>query len=42
MAEWIYFLHAPRDNFAATMTDEERAAFAEHARWLANCWTTGC
>jgi uncharacterized protein YciI len=35
MAEWIYFLHAPRDNFAATMTDEERAAFAEHSRWLA-------
>jgi len=26
MAQWIYFLHAPRENFAATMTpDEERA-----------------
>jgi hypothetical protein len=24
---WIYFLHPPPDNFAATMTDEERAAF---------------
>ena len=34
MAEWIYFLHPPRDNFAATMTDEERAAFAAHAEWL--------
>jgi uncharacterized protein YciI len=34
MAEWIYFLHPPRDNFAATMTDEERAAFAAHAQWL--------
>jgi uncharacterized protein YciI len=34
MAEWIYFLHPPRDDFAATMTDEERAAFAAHAAWL--------
>ena len=25
MAEWIYFLHPPRENFAATMTDEETA-----------------
>ena len=30
MAEWIYFLHAPRENFAATMTDEERAVWGEH------------
>lgn len=30
MAEWIYFLHPPRDDFAATMTDEERAAWAVH------------
>jgi uncharacterized protein YciI len=30
MAEWIYFIHAPRDDFAATMTDEERAVWAEH------------
>ncbi len=28
--EWIYFLHAPRENFAATMTDEEKAVWAEH------------
>jgi hypothetical protein len=25
MAEWIYLLHPPRDNFAATMTDQETA-----------------
>jgi hypothetical protein len=31
MVEWIYFLHPPRDNFAATMTDQERTAFAAHA-----------
>jgi uncharacterized protein YciI len=24
MAEWIYFIHAPRENFAETMTDEEK------------------
>jgi uncharacterized protein YciI len=30
MAEWIYFLHPPRENFAATMTDEESAAWAVH------------
>lgn len=23
MADWISFIHAPRDAFAATMTDEE-------------------
>jgi uncharacterized protein YciI len=30
MSEWIYFIHAPRENFAATMTDEEKAVWAEH------------
>jgi hypothetical protein len=30
MAEWIYFIHPPRDNFAATMTDEEEAVWSEH------------
>ena len=30
MAEWIYFIHPPRENFAATMTDEEIAVWAEH------------
>ena len=30
MAEWIYFLHPPREDFAETMTDEERAVWAEH------------
>jgi uncharacterized protein YciI len=30
MAEWLYFIHAPRDNFADTMTDEEQAVWAEH------------
>jgi uncharacterized protein YciI len=30
MAEWIYFLHPPREDFAATMTDEERAVWGVH------------
>ena len=30
MAEWIAFLHPPRDDFAATMTDEERAVWRVH------------
>ena len=30
MAEWIYFIHPPRDNFAATMTDEEQAVWSIH------------
>ena len=30
MAEWIYFIHPPRDNFAATMTDEEKAIWSVH------------
>ena len=30
MAEWIYFIHPLRDNFAATMTDEEQAVWGVH------------
>jgi uncharacterized protein YciI len=30
MAEWIHFIHAPRDNFAATMTDEETRVWRVH------------
>jgi hypothetical protein len=36
------FLHPPRDNFAVTMTDEARAAFAAHAQWLGGRSPTGC
>jgi uncharacterized protein YciI len=28
--EVIYFIHPPRNDFAATMTDEEKAAWARH------------
>jgi uncharacterized protein YciI len=30
MSEWIYFIHPPREDFAATMTDEERAVWSVH------------
>ncbi len=30
MAEWIYFIHAPRENFVATMNEDEKAVWATH------------
>jgi uncharacterized protein YciI len=30
MAEWIYFIHAPRENFAATMTEHEQEVWGIH------------
>lgn len=30
MPEWIYFIHPPRANFAATMTEEENAVWEVH------------
>jgi len=30
MAEWIYFIHPPRENFAETMTAEEESVWQEH------------
>lgn len=34
MSEWVYFLHPPRENFAATMTNDEVAAWNRHFEWL--------
>jgi uncharacterized protein YciI len=34
MAEWVYFIHPPRTDFAATMTDEEKGVWSEHAARL--------
>ena len=34
MAQWIYFLHAPRERFAETITDEEQAIMGRHADYL--------
>jgi uncharacterized protein YciI len=41
MSEWVYFLHPPRDNFAATMTDEEAAAFQGHFAWVDGLFKEG-
>ena len=30
MAEWIYFIHPPREDFAATMTEAEQEAWGRH------------
>lgn len=30
MAEWNYFIHAPRENFAETMTEEEQEVWGVH------------
>ena len=30
MSEWIYFIHPPREDFAATMTDEESRVWSLH------------
>jgi uncharacterized protein YciI len=30
VSEWIYFIHPPREDFAATMTDEERQVWGIH------------
>jgi uncharacterized protein YciI len=32
--EWILFMHPERDDFMATMTEAECAAFEAHALWL--------
>ena len=41
MAQWIYFLHPGRDDFAATMTEEESAVFAEHFAHLTDLLADG-
>jgi len=30
VSEWIYFIHPPRQDFAATMTADEKAAWSVH------------
>ena len=30
MPEWIYIIHPPRENFAATMTDDEGEVWGHH------------
>ena len=42
MSEWIYFIHPPRDDFAATMTPAEQAAWAVHFERLQRLFAEGC
>jgi uncharacterized protein YciI len=30
VSEWVYFLHPPREDFAATMTEEEQRVWGAH------------
>ncbi len=30
MSEWIYFIHPPREDFAVTMTDDEKRVWSVH------------
>src|SRR4051812_10667518 len=41
MSEWIYFIHPPREDFVATITDEETAIMHTHAGHLAELLENG-
>jgi uncharacterized protein YciI len=41
MSEWIYFIHPPRDDFAATMTAAEKAAWSDHWERLQRLYAEG-
>jgi uncharacterized protein YciI len=41
MSEWIYFIHAPRDNFAATMTEPEQEVWGRHWHRLKRLYAAG-
>ena len=41
MAEWVYFIHAPRENFGETMTDEEREVWGVHFERLQSLLAEG-
>jgi uncharacterized protein YciI len=34
MSEWVYFIHAPRERFVESMSDEEQAVWGEHVQLL--------
>jgi len=41
VAEWIYFIHEPRPNFAETMTEAEQAAWGRHWRRIQDEFEAG-
>ena len=41
MPSWVYFLHPPREDFAATMSDEEAEVFGDHFAHLSRLLADG-
>jgi uncharacterized protein YciI len=41
MGEWIYFIHPPRDDFAATMSDEEADVWGSHWERIKRLYAEG-
>jgi uncharacterized protein YciI len=41
VAEWIYFIHPPREDFAATMTEEEQGVWNTHFERLRGLMSAG-
>src|ERR1700712_3702404 len=41
MAEWLYLIHPPRDDFIATITPAEREVFGRHVEYLEALLTSG-
>jgi uncharacterized protein YciI len=41
MAEWIYFIHPPREDFAATMTPAEEEVWARHGQRIKRLYAEG-
>jgi uncharacterized protein YciI len=41
MAEWLYLIHPPRDDFIATITASEREVFGKHVAYLDDLLSDG-
>jgi uncharacterized protein YciI len=41
MSTWIYLIHPPRENFAATMTDPEKEAWDRHWERIKRLYAEG-
>lgn len=41
MGQWMYFIHPPREDFAATMSADEKAVFASHWERLKRLYAEG-
>jgi uncharacterized protein YciI len=41
VAEWIYFIHPPREDFAATMTHEESRVWGAHWERIQRLYAEG-